>query len=107
MQKALHIKTTVLPGGKIEIVDPELPVGESVEVVVRRSSGSTHFHAHLCTPDGGERVIPKRYRSLASAMRTVKQVSDTVTFDGVARTDFTVNIEPCEDSWSDCRYSPD
>ena len=27
MQKALHIKTTVLPGGKIEIVDPELPVG--------------------------------------------------------------------------------
>ena len=27
MQKALHIRTTVLPGGKIEIVDQELPVG--------------------------------------------------------------------------------
>ena len=27
MQKALHIRTTVLPGGKIEIVGQELPVG--------------------------------------------------------------------------------
>ena len=40
MQKALHIRTTVLPGGKIEIVDPGLPVGESVEVVVSQSSAS-------------------------------------------------------------------
>ncbi len=34
MEKALHIRTTVLPGGKIEIVDQGLPVGESVDVVV-------------------------------------------------------------------------
>ena len=45
MQKALHIRTTVLPGGKIEIVDQELPVGESVDVVVRHSSGSLHRSA--------------------------------------------------------------
>ena len=38
MQKALHIRTTVLPGGKIEIVDDELPVGQTVDVVVRHSS---------------------------------------------------------------------
>ena len=88
MQKALHIKTTVLPGGKIEIVDPELPVGESIEVVARHLPASEHYHAHLRTPDGGERVIPKRYRSLASAMRTVKQVGDTVTFDGAPTTGF-------------------
>ena len=37
MQKALHIRTTVLPGGKIEIVDQGLPVGESVDVVVNQS----------------------------------------------------------------------
>ena len=37
MQKALHVKTTVLPGDKIEIVDRELPVGESVDVVVSQS----------------------------------------------------------------------
>lgn len=40
MQKALHIRTKVLPGGKIEIVDQELPVGEDVDVVVTRSSPS-------------------------------------------------------------------
>ena len=34
MQKVLHLATTVLPGGKIAIVDRELPVGESVDVVV-------------------------------------------------------------------------
>ena len=37
MQKTLHIRTTVLPGGRIEIVDQELPVGESVSVVVHSS----------------------------------------------------------------------
>ena len=37
MQKALHLKTTVLPGGRIEIVDPALPAGESVDVVVSQS----------------------------------------------------------------------
>ena len=31
MQKALHIRTTVLPGGKVEIVDQDLPVGEDAE----------------------------------------------------------------------------
>ena len=30
MQKALHIRTKVLPGGKVEIVSQELPVGEDV-----------------------------------------------------------------------------
>ena len=38
MQKALHIKTTVMPGGKIEIVNRDLPVGESVHVVVQHDS---------------------------------------------------------------------
>lgn len=40
MQKALHVRTTVLPGGKIEIVDNELPVGEPVDVVVSQSPAS-------------------------------------------------------------------
>ena len=34
MQKALHIRATVQPGGKVEIVSNELPVGEDVDVVV-------------------------------------------------------------------------
>ena len=39
MQKALHKTTKVLPGGRIVIVDQELPVGESVDVVVLHSLG--------------------------------------------------------------------
>lgn len=38
MQKALHIRTTVQPGGKVEIASPELEAGQSVDVVVTRSS---------------------------------------------------------------------
>ena len=34
MQKTLHIRTTVLPGGKIEIEDRDLSAGEEVEVVI-------------------------------------------------------------------------
>ena len=45
MQKALHIRTTVLPGGRIEIVNQDLPVGESVDVVVRHLPASTRRSA--------------------------------------------------------------
>ena len=38
MQKALHIRTTVQPGGRVEVASPELEVGQSVDVVVTRSS---------------------------------------------------------------------
>ena len=38
MPKALRVRTTVLPGGKIEIVDRELTEGESVDVVVRSAA---------------------------------------------------------------------
>jgi hypothetical protein len=34
MQAALHLKTTVLPGGKIEVMDTSLPSGEIVDVIV-------------------------------------------------------------------------
>ena len=40
MQKALHIRTTVQPGGKVEFASPELEVGQSVDVVVTRSSST-------------------------------------------------------------------
>ena len=34
MQSALHLKTTVLPGGKIEVTDQTLPSGEEVDVII-------------------------------------------------------------------------
>ncbi len=39
MQKALHIRTTVLPGGKVEVASPELEAGQTVDVVVLHESG--------------------------------------------------------------------
>ena len=38
MQRALHVRTMVQPGGKVEIVSPELEAGQTVDVVVLRSS---------------------------------------------------------------------
>ena len=40
MQKALHIRTTVQPGGRVEVASPELEAGQSVDVVVTRSSST-------------------------------------------------------------------
>jgi hypothetical protein len=34
MQTALRIETTVLPGHRLEISDPELPEGAKVEVII-------------------------------------------------------------------------
>ena len=42
MARELHLKAEVLPGGKIEVTDAELPVGQTVEVVVRPTESSGH-----------------------------------------------------------------
>ena len=34
MRNVLQCKTRVLPGGKIEVTDQELPVGEEVDVII-------------------------------------------------------------------------
>ena len=34
MQSALHLRTTIQPGGKIEISDKQLPSGANVDVIV-------------------------------------------------------------------------
>ena len=40
MQKALHIRTTVQPGGKMEFASPELDAGQTVDVVVLHESNA-------------------------------------------------------------------
>ena len=45
MQKSLKIRTTVLPGGRIEIVDHDLPEGETVDVVVTPSAPTSRRSA--------------------------------------------------------------
>ena len=38
MQKALHVRTMVQPGGKVEFASPELEAGQTVDVVVLHES---------------------------------------------------------------------
>ena len=38
MRKALHVRTTVQPGGKVEFASPELEAGQTVDVVVLHES---------------------------------------------------------------------
>ena len=57
MQKILHIRTTVLPGGRIEIVDQELPVGESVSVVVHSSVAKRRSAVEILKEAPGQRLF--------------------------------------------------
>ena len=53
-----------------------------------------HYHVHFRVPEGGERVAPKRYRSLRSAMQTAKGFEAVpIAFDGIQRADFTTHLE--------------
>ena len=38
MPKALHIRTTVQPGGRVEFASPDLEAGQTVDVVVLHES---------------------------------------------------------------------
>jgi hypothetical protein len=40
VQAALRLTTTVRPGGRIEVEDPQLPSGEAVDVIVLCPEGS-------------------------------------------------------------------
>ena len=57
MPKALHRKTTVLPGGKVEIVSPELPEGQTVDVVVVYESNASDRSVMDILNSGPERRL--------------------------------------------------
>ncbi len=60
MQPALHISTKVLPGNKIEIFDPQLQVGDAVEVFViikNTSSQSCRSAIDLLDELSGQRLF--------------------------------------------------
>ena len=58
MQKTLHLKTTVLPGGRIEIIDQDLLEGEAVDVVVTPSASPPRRSAVDILAEGpGQRLF--------------------------------------------------
>ena len=66
MQKALHVRTTVLPGGKVEIVSPELEPGQTVDVVVLHESSMGSRSVMEILNSGPERRL----------FRTAEEVSE-------------------------------
>ena len=68
MQKTLHIRTTVLPGGKIEIVDQDLAEGETVDVIVTPLASTARRSAvDILAEAPGQRLF-----------KTVKEVDDYI-----------------------------
>ena len=66
MQKELHIRTTVQPGGKIEIVDQELQAGENVDVIISPApTPSAHSAWQIISEAPGQRLF-----------KTAKEVDD-------------------------------
>ena len=68
MQKALHLRTTVQPGGKVEFASPELEAGQTVDVVVLRSSPTKRRSAvDILAEAPGQRLF-----------KTAKEVDDYI-----------------------------
>lgn len=58
MPKVLQQKTTVLPGGRVEIVSPELQEGLTVDVVVlHESNASGHSVTDILDRSPGRRLF--------------------------------------------------
>ena len=59
MQKALYLKATVLPEGKIEIEDTGLQEGESVDVIVMRSEKTSPWRSifDIIEDSPGQRIF--------------------------------------------------
>jgi len=76
MQTALRLETTVLPGHRLEVSDPELPEGVKVEVIVvlpapsMRPPSMLEFLATL--PPG-----PLLFKTPEDANRYVKEERDS------------------------------
>ena len=66
MQKALHIRTTVQPGGKVEIVDQELQEGENVDVIISPAPTASTRSAWQIISEGPEQRL----------FKTAKEVDD-------------------------------
>ena len=58
MQEALHIRTTVQPGGKVEFASPDLEAGQMVDVVVSPAPTPSNRSAWQIISEGpGQRLF--------------------------------------------------
>ena len=58
VEKALHIRTTVQPGGKVEVVDQELQEGENVDVIISPAPATSARSAwQIISEEPGQRLF--------------------------------------------------
>ena len=73
MQEALRIRTTVQPGGKVEIVDQNLPVGEDVDVVVSPASAKVRRSAVDILEEAPGGLVFKTAADVAAYLKEEKE----------------------------------
>ena len=73
MQEALHIRVTVQPGGRIEIVDVYLQVGQEVDVVVSPASPAKQRSAVDALSDAPGHLLFKTAEDVAAYLREEKK----------------------------------
>ena len=76
MQEALRIRTRVQPGGKVEIVDQNLPVGEDVDVVVSPAPAKVRRSAVDILNEAPGGLIFKTAEDVAAYLREEKEAWD-------------------------------
>lgn len=69
MTTAVHVKTKVLPGGRIEIFESDLPVGEEVDVFVYKNPPRDQLRSAMDVI----REAPKR-----RGFKTAEEVDDFI-----------------------------
>ena len=68
MRKAIQIRTTVQPGGKVEVVSPELEAGQNVDVIITpMPTRSTRSAWQIVSEGRGHRLF-----------KTAKEVDDYI-----------------------------
>ena len=73
MQKTLHIRTTVQPGGRVEFASPELEAGQSVDVVITPSSSTQRRSAVDILAEAPGGLIFKTAADVAAYLKEEKE----------------------------------
>ncbi|MBD2013473.1 hypothetical protein H6F96_05535 [Microcoleus sp. FACHB-53] len=98
MQSALHISTQVLPGKKIEISSPELPVGDDVEVFIIAPKTSVRIHPSVINLLERVPSLNKKYcqgqQLLSEPPSSILQGDIVVALEALKAIDDYLNPEP-------------
>ena len=73
MQQTLHVRATVQPGSKIEIVDQQLEVGEEVDVVVSPAAPAKRRSAVDILNEAPGHLVFKTAEDVAAYLKEEKE----------------------------------